>query len=162
MQVESSEESCFLLIGKASERLAEEMQGTHPDIASRVFATGILSTNEISSYIGACDLMVQPYRDGMSTRRTAAMAALANGRALLTTQGHSTEPFWLGCSQLAIVPADDSGALIIRAQQLLNDDQERERMADAGQKLYTALFDAPVSVQVLRGTRPCLNVECIT
>jgi len=145
-----SEECCFLLIGKSGERLAEELRIAYPEIAPRIFASGILSTTEISAYIGACDLMVQPYIDGMSTRRTAAMAALASGRALLTTEGHSTEPFWTGCSQVAIVPANDPGALIVRARQLLDDDRERGRMAEAGQRLYIALFNAPLSAQVLR------------
>lgn len=151
--------ACFLLIGKASEKFAQQIQCMHPDIAKRIFASGVLPTDEISSYISACDLMIQPYVDGISTRRTAAMAVLSNGSALLTTSGHSTETFWLDCRQLAIVPADDFDALIERARQLLNDDKERARMADDGRELYQALFGAPVSVQILQGKRPSLNVE---
>jgi len=58
---------------------------------------------------------------------------------------------------VAIVPANDPGALIVRARQLLDDDRERGRMAEAGQRLYIALFNAPLSAQVLRDERPTWN-----
>ncbi len=154
-------QSCFLLIGKAGIRLTQEIQMAHPDIAERLFASGILPVDEITSYICACDLMVQPYLDGISTRRTSAMAALANGRALLTTIGHSTEPFWLNCDQLAVVPAANSGALVARAQQLLDDNGDRSRMAAGGRRLYETWFDVQIAVQLLRGTQPSLNIDCM-
>jgi len=146
----------FLLIGKRSEQFARELQKECPDIAARIFSnatlgTGALTADEISIHINACDLMVQPYVDGISTRRTAAMSALANGRALLTTSGHSTEPFWLACDQLAIEQAGDTRALIQRAEQLLDDDRVRDQMAGDGRRLYHAMFDVSVAVQILRG-----------
>jgi len=152
---------CFLLIGKTSERFAREMREACPDIRTHLFSTGTLPSTEIAAHISACDLMVQPYIDGISTRRTAAMAALANGRPLLTTSGHSTEPFWFRCNQLAIVPAADGDALVAKARQLLQDHGERARMALSGRKLYETLFDVSVSVGVLRGTRPPLQEESI-
>jgi glycosyltransferase involved in cell wall biosynthesis len=151
----------FLLIGKGGEKFAQEMQQAHPDISQRIFATGLLPPSEISASISACDLLVQPYADGISTRRTAAMAVLANGRALLTTSGHSTEPFWLDCDHWAIVPASDTGALVVRARQILDDKPECERMARAGKRIYDALFDVSLSVQVLRGAREPWNSELV-
>jgi glycosyltransferase involved in cell wall biosynthesis len=156
-----SKDACFLLIGKRSDGFSQELQNAYPDIAARIYCSGMLASGEISAHIGACDLLVQPYVDGISTRRTAAMAVLANGRALLTTSGHSTEPFWLDCRQLAIVPAGDTRALIARVSQLLDDDRERGQMAASGKQLYHALFDASVSVEVLRGDRGPWNAELV-
>ncbi|HWX54082.1 MAG TPA: hypothetical protein VN176_05765 [Verrucomicrobiae bacterium] len=153
--------ACFLLIGQRSESFSRDLQNAYPDLAARIACSGILTPDEISAHIGACDLMVQPYVDGISTRRGAAMAAFANGRALLTTSGHSTEPFWLGFDQLAIVRAGDTAALIVRAKQLLTDDRERSRMAVAGKQLYQALFNTPISAQVLRGEREPWSPELI-
>jgi len=91
--------SCGL--ASAANSFAQELQKECPDIGARVFSSeslgsGTLTADEISAHINACDLMVQPYVDGISTRRTAAMAALANGRALLTTAAippnHSGSP----------------------------------------------------------------------
>ncbi|HLY99235.1 MAG TPA: glycosyltransferase [Candidatus Angelobacter sp.] len=152
---------CFLLIGKRSLALSRELQSAYPDMASRILCSGVLSRDELSAHVSACDLLVQPYIDGISTRRTAAMAALATGRALLTTSGHSTEPFWLECGQLAIVPSGDTRSLVTRAVQLLEDDHQRERMANAGKQLYYALFAASVSVQVLREEKRPWNAETI-
>jgi glycosyltransferase involved in cell wall biosynthesis len=151
----------FLLIGKGSERFAREMQQKHPNLRERIFATGVLPSDDIAAYIGACDLMIQPYVDGISTRRTAAMAVLANGRALLTTSGHSTERFWQDCHQIKIVPASDSVALVAKAMQLLNDDTERSRMAVAGQNLYEDFFTVTASAGVLRGTRQPLTTDFV-
>jgi glycosyltransferase involved in cell wall biosynthesis len=149
----------FLLIGKRSEEFVQELQNQCLDIATRIFCVGTLAAGELSVHINACDLMVQPYVDGISTRRTAAMAALANGRALLTTSGHSTEAFWLDCDQLAMVRAGDTQALMGRAQRLLDDDHWRHRMASAGKLFYYVMFDVSVSVQVLRGERGSWNPE---
>ncbi len=151
----------FILIGKGSETLARKLQGESPGIGSRIFATGVLPSPEIAAHISACDLMVQPYVDGISTRRTAAMAALANGRPLLTTSGHSTGSFWLRCNALAIMPADDYEALVLKAEHLLNDQEELNRMASAGRELYEALFDVSISTDVLRGTRAPLQQESV-
>jgi len=149
----------FLLIGKDSERVARKMQQEHPDVRDRIFASGVLPPEEIAAHIGACDLMIQPYVDGISTRRTAAMAVLANGRALLTTSGHSTERFWKNCNQIKIVPARDSAALVAQAIQLLNDDAERSRMAAAGQNLYEGFFTVTASAGVLRGASQSLTTD---
>jgi glycosyltransferase involved in cell wall biosynthesis len=151
----------FLLIGKSSERFAGELRREYPEIGERIFSSGMLPSDQIAAHISACDLMVQPYIDGISTRRTAAMAAVANGRPLLTTTGHSTEPFWLHCNQLAIVPAANENELIAKAEDLLEDPAERARMALAGRRLYETLFDVSVSVEILLGTRPALQEESI-
>ncbi len=151
----------FLLIGKSSERFAQEIRRDFPAIGDRIFSSGMLLSGEIAAHISACDLIVQPYVDGISTRRTAAMAALANGRPLLTTSGHSTETFWQHCNQLALAPADDSSALAAKTNQLLDNPAERARMALQGRKLYETLFDVSVSVDVLRGVRAPLQQESV-
>ncbi|HEV3039159.1 MAG TPA: glycosyltransferase family 4 protein [Candidatus Angelobacter sp.] len=154
-------QASFLLIGKSSEKFAQEVRLDFPEIGERIFSSGMLPSSEIAAHISACDLIVQPYIDGISTRRTAAMAALANGRPLLTTSGHSTESFWQHCNQLVLVPADDSSALAARTNQLLDNPGERTRMALEGRKLYETLFDVSVSVDVLRGVRAPLQQESV-
>ena len=84
----------ILLIGKRSESIVNELTLRYPQLTGRVHATGALSAKEVSVHIHACDVMLQPYPDGVSTRRTSAMAALAHERALVTTSGALTEAFW--------------------------------------------------------------------
>jgi hypothetical protein len=105
--------------------------------------------------------MVQLYPDGVSARRGATMAVLANGRPLLTTSGHSTEPFWFSCKHIAMAPAGDVHPLVARAKQLIDSGQERACMAVTGRKLYETLFDVSVSASVLRETRDPIQMESI-
>ena len=48
----------------------------------------------LADHIGACDLLIQPYPDGISSRRTSAMAGLALGIPVITTTGSLTESLW--------------------------------------------------------------------
>jgi glycosyltransferase involved in cell wall biosynthesis len=54
-------------------------------LAERVHWTGFLSPTRVSAHLVAADLMVMPYRDGVSLRRGTLMAMLAHGRPLITT-----------------------------------------------------------------------------
>jgi glycosyltransferase involved in cell wall biosynthesis len=152
----------FLLIGKGSHEFAGQIFSAHPQFMERICSTGVLPSEEIAAHIAACDLMVQPYPDGVSARRGATMAVLANGRPLLTTSGHSTEQFWFSCKHIAMAPANDMDALIARAIQLLDSEQERDCMAVAGRKLYEALFDVSVSASVLQETRNPIQMESVS
>jgi len=55
---------------------------------------GGLTPEDLSSHVAACDVLIQPYLDGVSTRRTSFMAGLAHGRAIVTNHGRATEPLW--------------------------------------------------------------------
>ena len=65
-----------------------------PRLAGRIHATGGQSSRSVSIALAACDLMIQPYEDGVSSRRTGVMAALIHKRPVITTTGESTEPIW--------------------------------------------------------------------
>ena len=55
-------------------------------IANHILRTGYLTPPEISAALLSCDLMVMPYRDGVSFRRGSFLACLAHGRATVTTR----------------------------------------------------------------------------
>ncbi len=94
------------LIGRNSKVYRERLIAKNPQLAARVAATGMLGDRDASAYISACDLMLQPYPDGISTRRTTAMVALAHGRALATTSGHLTESLWAESGAVSISPVN--------------------------------------------------------
>ena len=68
-----------LLLGARGDRWRGELAGGRADWDARVIAPGPLPATEIAEYLRACDLVIQPYPDGASGRRTTLMAALANG-----------------------------------------------------------------------------------
>jgi glycosyltransferase involved in cell wall biosynthesis len=51
-----------------------------------ILRTGYLTPTETSAALLSCDLMVMPYRDGVSFRRGSFLACLAHGRAIVTTR----------------------------------------------------------------------------
>ena len=143
-------DATFLLLGRNSDAFRERLLSADASLAGRVHATGELNAAELSNHISACDLMLQPYPDGISTRRTTAMAALSHGVALVTTAGHLTEHFWSDASAIAMAPARDSAALATETIRLLDDQRDRNRLATAGRALYAAKFDVAFTITALR------------
>jgi hypothetical protein len=140
----------ILLIGRRSDAMASELASRHPHLANRLHATGVLSGEQVSVHIHACDVMLQPYPDGVSTRRTSAMAALAHERALVTTSGTLTEAFWAVDHAAILVPAADPAALASAAAALLADPMRRAQLGSRGADLYRSRFDVSHTVKTLR------------
>lgn len=123
-----------ICIGRGSEAFAGEF-GT-----PRVVGTGALKSRDVAAAIGACDLMLQPYPDGVTTRRTSVMAALAVGTATVTTSGFLTEPVWRETAAVALAPASDGDAIAGTAAALLGDDAARAALGAKGRCLYDRRF----------------------
>ena len=92
--MEGASRPALLLLGAGGEAFATRLLGRHPQWRGRVHAPGYLSPDLLDAHLTACDVLMQPYPDGITVRRTSAMAALARGRAVVTTTGHLTEPLW--------------------------------------------------------------------
>jgi glycosyltransferase involved in cell wall biosynthesis len=139
-----------ILIGRNSERYRTALARECPKLARRIHASGSLSPCEVSMYISACDLLVQPYPDGITTRRTSAMVGLAHGRAIITNSGRLTEPLWSERRAVAMAPATDFAAGAVLARDFLGDPTRREHLATAGARLYADRFDISRTIASLR------------
>jgi glycosyltransferase involved in cell wall biosynthesis len=129
----------FVFIGRGGEAFAAGLSRREPALGSRLHATGRLSRTDVSAALRACDLVVQPYPDGVTTRRTSVMAALANGVAVVTTDGKLTEPVWRGAG-VKLAPASDPAALAAATVAVLADGDGRTALAAHGKRLYDAHF----------------------
>lgn len=141
-----------VLLGRGGGLFREEMVRRSPAIAGRLHATDEMSVEDLSRHLSACDLMIQPYPDGISARRTSAMAALSHGRPVVTTVGRLTESLWTQSGAVAAVPAHDVEALAHLAMSLLESLSERQRLAVAGTELYRKRFDLRHTTKALRAT----------
>ena len=141
-----------LLIGKGGTEFRARMIDRHPLLADRLHATGALAPADLSRSIAACDLMIQFYPDGVSTRRTSCMAALEHGRAVMTTSGQLTEPLWQESRAVALAPANDLPAMTALLHRLIGDSDERQRLGTAARDLYDRRFDLRHTVAALRAS----------
>jgi len=140
--------SVALLLGDGGPAFAGRLRRVDPSLAGRVVAPGRLPREALSVHLQACDLAVQPYPDGVSARRTTAMAPLANGVPMVSNAGASTEPQWQAAG-IALAPSPDPGALAAAALDLLDDAPRRRRLAEAGAALYEREFSLRRTLAVL-------------
>jgi len=141
------------LIGPGSHDLRARLVERDASLDRLVCSTGALSEGDVSVHLQACDLMLQPYPDGISTRRTSAMAALAHGIPLVSTIGWLTETEWRTWNAAALADVGDESALAAATAHLLASDEARARLARAGRELYHARFDLRHTISALREPR---------
>jgi glycosyltransferase involved in cell wall biosynthesis len=139
-----------LLLGRGSDRAARAFIGQHPSLRDRVHGTGTLADDDVSRHVSACDVMLQPYPDGISTRRTSAMVALTHARPLVTTTGWLTESLWDESGAVVLAPSDDPIALAAATAALVGDADRRARLGGHGAALYDRRFHLRHSLAVLR------------
>lgn len=143
-------ECSLLFIGRGSDAFRNEFLGRHPGLEHRVYASGELSHCAISRHLSACDLMVQPYPDGISSRRGSAMAALAHGRAMVTTYGYLTEPVWGESGAVTMTAVNENCTLSHLIGKLASSETARQQLAKAGRHLYSTRFDIAHTVTAFR------------
>jgi glycosyltransferase involved in cell wall biosynthesis len=149
-----------LLMGIGSEAFRSRIIRKKQKLASRLFATGTLSPAELSCHVAACDLLIQPYPDGVSSRRTSFMAGLAHGKPIVTNTGRLTESLWADTQAVALAPRADADAFIRLLTQLRADDSTRIRMGFAARKLYKERFDISHTIAALQDGH--LNYWCVS
>jgi len=139
------------LIGQGGPAFLENLRTGHPEVAKRALATGRLDPASTAAAVRACDVMLQPYPDGITTRRTSVMAGLANGVATVASSGALTEPVWAETGAVAFAPAGDAAAFAAAADALLGDASARAELARRGAAEYAARFSMAHTVAILRG-----------
>ena len=140
----------LVCIGRCSEERAADLARALPALSDRTLATGPLDAREVSCWLAACDVMLQPYPDGVSARRTSTVSALAHARPVVTTAGRLTEGLWSESQAVRLVPAGDAEAFARAAADVAESAGERLRLGIAGHALYHARFDLHRIVAAIR------------
>jgi glycosyltransferase involved in cell wall biosynthesis len=137
----------LLLLGRRGDAFAAGLAGD-PSIASRILAPGDLEASDVAAHLAACDVLVQPYVDGVSTRRTSVMAGLALGIPIATNNGPLTEPLWRESG--AVELAATGNRVQEAAEILLRDPIRAVGLGARGQRLYRRRFSLDHTIRVLR------------
>jgi glycosyltransferase involved in cell wall biosynthesis len=135
----SSPSVSFLLLGRGAEAFAKVMKESLPATAS-LSAIGDLIPSELSAHLSACDVMIQPFLDGVTTRRTTVMASLAHGLPIVTTSGHLTEDFWAHKGALELGPSGRPDIFAALVSKLLRDESARSSLSQKALQTYNDCF----------------------
>jgi hypothetical protein len=150
-----------LLLGRGGKEFRDDVIRDHPELGGRIVAPGEQSLDELSRYVSACDVMLQPYPDGVSSRRTSVMVALSHARPVVTTVGHLSEPFWNECGAVVLVPADQPAALAEVTASLIAAPLRLSDLSARARDIYAQRFELVHTIERLRSanlqTRPAPN-----
>jgi glycosyltransferase involved in cell wall biosynthesis len=148
-------------MGINSEEFRECLVRKNPSVAAQLLATGPLAPADLSRHISACDLLIQPYPDGASSRRGSLMAGIAHGQPVVTTAGPGTEPVWSEYAAVGLAPAGDAQSFVNLVHALSQDPVERGRVRQAATKLYRDKFDISYTIAALRHS-PVEDLACVS
>ncbi len=109
------------------------------NLSERVHWTGFVEDHHVSTYLNTADLMVMPYKDGVSLRRGTLMAALAHGRPLISTTPSVPMPELAHNQNIWLVPPDDVPRLANAIETVLAD-QNLQAKLGKGAKAVADLF----------------------
>lgn len=142
-----------LIVGRGGQEFQTAFLRKHPDLEGRILITGGLSPASAACHLAACDVVLQVYLDGFTSRRSSAMAALALGVPLVTNRGELTESFWTE-QVAAFAPAPVPELLADRLVTLLNDKALSERTGKLGRDFYQSTFRLEDITRTLRAPSP--------
>jgi glycosyltransferase involved in cell wall biosynthesis len=142
----------LFLVGRGSDRFRDDLANRHPALAGRVTATGELPAERLPAHLRACDLLLQPYPDGVSSRRTSVMAGLANAVPVATNLGFLSESLWATAAGIVVAPAADPAALAAAAATVLDlSPAARASLGRRAAELYASSFSVDRVISALRG-----------
>ncbi len=113
------------------------------DLAHRVYWTGHISPEDVSANLLAADMIVMPYRDGTSFRRTTFIAALRHACPVVTTHPAISLAELRDGDNVLLVPPRDVEALVGAIVRLADDTELRSRLSQGAQALGQR-FDWPL------------------
>ena len=148
--LDEAQDRSFVLVGRGGEALRDYIAKERPELAARIVATGGLAAEEVSTYLAACDVLVQPYEDGASTRRGSLMAGVALGRPTIANRGRSTEELWTAERAIQLTDSHAPHAFAGAVTKLLADAALRERLSDNARRLHAERFAMVHTVAALR------------
>jgi glycosyltransferase involved in cell wall biosynthesis len=149
----------MLLVGRGGAALRDAIVDARPELATRIVATGELAPDEVSVHLAACDVLVQPYDDGASSRRSSLMAGVALGRPVIANRGSSTEDIWAAERAIHLTESAAPHALAGALTKLLADTALRDRLSDAARRLHAERFALAHGLATLRATDAVASAE---
>jgi glycosyltransferase involved in cell wall biosynthesis len=139
-----------VLVGRGSDRFVADLAKRSPELRDRLAARADIPATDVAEHLAACDFLMQPYLDGVSSRRSTAMAGLGLGVPIVSNEGAATEPLWCGEGLAQLVPGFDAVRLAETAEAILDDPPAREALSRRGRAGYERHFSLSCTLDRLR------------
>ena len=149
--LQKDSERRILLVGKDSDRFAVVLRQDNPALQRRIEATGCLGPEQVAVHLAACDCLVQPFIDGVSSRRTSLMAGLALGLPIVTNTGPLTDSIWKETEALVLAPSPSPSDLTEAVENLLAQPNRLVELRGQAAGFYQSNFALSRTIEVLRG-----------
>jgi glycosyltransferase involved in cell wall biosynthesis len=144
-------QSVLLIIGASEAEVRAYLPGLAE--ARNVHCVGYVPPEEVSVWLQSADLFLAPFLDGITTRRTSALSAMAHGLPTVTTRGHLFDASVFEKSPLIITDCDpeqfaDAGIRLMR------DGALRRERGEATRLFFERFFQWPaIAGRLLAGDR---------
>jgi glycosyltransferase involved in cell wall biosynthesis len=138
----------LVLLGRGARDFLAQLAVAHPRLSVRLHAPPVDAGSAVSRVLCACDVLVQPYVDGVTTRRTSFMAGPAHGVSTCTNRGPLTEAGWEQLPGVRLARDASAGALAQVVDEALAADPAADGHAAAA--VYAARFSMDHAVSRLR------------
>lgn len=130
----------LLLIGQASQssnRYLTDLKNLvqQEGLESHVTWVHDCPVDEVSRYLFASDIYAVPYKDGLTTRRTSALAGMAHGLPTVATKGPATPDIFITEQNVLLTPLDDENAFFQALLNLVTSDEKRHLLGKAARDL---------------------------
>lgn len=138
-----------LLMGRDSDRFRERYLATRPELETRVKAAGVLDSTALTEQLLSCDVVLQPFPEGINARHTSALASLALGCCVITNAGTLTEPLWVDSQAVVLTEGSSGDELGNATLDALNDPARVDAVRRAAYATYDRLFDVRHTIAML-------------
>jgi hypothetical protein len=139
-----------LLLGQGSDVFAAGLMKENPALRGRIDATGPLDHDQMAAHLAACDCLLQPYPDGVSSRRGSLMAGLALGLPIVTNAGALTDPVWSENEAVALAASQSPADFIDAVEKLLAEPGRLIELRHRAACAYQRNFALPRTIETLR------------
>ena len=112
----------------------------------KVDTPGQLDAAELSWRLSASDVLLLPFTDGVSTRRTTLMAGFAHGVPIVASRGADTDELLIRHPD-ALVLTPPGGGFARAVADLTADRSRLHAVGAAGRRLYDSHFDWPITAR---------------
>lgn len=127
------------LLGRGADRFERRLAELVPSAANRIRALA-REPRGIAEELARASAVLLPFSEGVTSRRTSLMNALAVGAAIVTTEGIYSERLWRQSGGVSLYPAGRPELAIPAIERLLDDPTAREAQRRAGLSLYRERF----------------------